>query len=110
MVEINGTTIKMTRGDTLRTQITMYDAQDQEYVPQDGDSIRFAMKRAYSDEEPLLVKIIPNETQFLVLDPADTKDLEAPGTFVYDIQITFADGDVDTFVSKAKLKLLEEVD
>ena len=37
MVEINGTTIKMTRGDTLRTQVTMYDAQEQEYVPQEGE-------------------------------------------------------------------------
>ena len=110
MVEIDGTTIKMTRGDTLRTQVILLDAQDQEYVPQEGDVIRFVAKKACTDPEPLLVKTIPNETQFLVLDPADTKDLEAPGTFVYDIQITFANGDVDTFISKAKLKLLEEVD
>lgn len=110
MVEINGTTIKMTRGDTLRTQVTMYDAQDQEYVPQDGDVIRFVAKKTCADEEPLIEKLIPNDTLFLVLNPADTKELEAPGTYVYDCEITFANGDVDTFINKAKLKLLEEVD
>ena len=109
MVEIDGTTIKMTRGDTLHTQVILLDAQDQEYVPQEGDVIRFVAKKACTDPEPLIEKLIPNDTMFLVLDPADTKELEAPGTYVYDCEITFANGDVDTFINKAKLKLVEEV-
>jgi len=109
MVLINGTTIKMTKGDTLRTQIILSDSEGQEYVPAEGDSIRFAMKKTYADAEPLIVKNIPTDTLLLHLEPADTKNLEAPMNYVYDIEMTYANGDVDTFIAKAKLMLMEEV-
>lgn len=116
MQEIIGTTIKMTRGDTLITFVGMKRGED-DYVPQVGDSLRFALKSPkmnskkteYADAEPLLEKDIPIDTQLLRLDPEDTKPLGF-GDYVYDIQITFADGKVDTFISEAKLTLLPEVD
>lgn len=45
----------------------------------------------------------------LVLEPEDTKTLPF-GKYVYDIQITYADGKVDTFITKGRLRLTEEVD
>lgn len=108
-VSINGTTITMTRGDTLRTTIVLEDDQHNKYIPQEGDRIRFAMKKSYEDEEPLIVKAISIEDLELVLNPEDTKDLPQPSSYVYDIEITYANGDVDTFIPKAKLKLTEEV-
>lgn len=108
-VSINGTTIKMTRGDTLRITLDLKDESGNEYTPADGDSIRFAMKRTYSESTPLIVKEIPNSTLELVLDPEDTKNLTQPSSYVYDIEITYANGDVDTFIDKAKLQLTEEV-
>ena len=45
----------------------------------------------------------------LQLTPDDTKSLEF-GTYVYDIQITYSNGDVNTFLDKGTLKLTEEVD
>lgn len=64
---------------------------------------------SYMDEKPLVVKDIPSDTMLLVLEPEDTKTLPF-GKYVYDIQITYADGKVDTFITKGRLRLTEEVD
>lgn len=108
-IKISGTTIKMTRGDTLRVQIGLTDQNGNDYEPHEGDKIRFAMKETYSDPEPLLVKDIPTESLELVLNPEDTKNLPQPSSYVYDIELTYGNGDVDTFIDKAKLILTEEV-
>lgn len=109
MVSISGTTIKMTRGDTLRIILTLQDEEGNRYNPVYGDVIRFAMKQNYNDSSPLILKVIPNSTLELVLNPEDTKNLAQPSSYVYDIEITYANGDVDTFIDKAKLILTEEV-
>ena len=108
-VSIVKTTIIMTRGDTLKTKISITDSNGQPYIPVDGDSIRFAAKKQYTDEAPCIIKDIPIDTCVLHLEPSDTKSLEQPYDYVYDIQITMNDGTVDTFL-KGKLKLTEEVD
>lgn len=104
---VNGTTITMTRGDTFKAYVAVYDG-NRPYKPQEGDHIRFAMKQSIRDVEPLIVKEIPVDTLMLVLDPEDTKDLDF-GTYVYDIELTTALGDVDTFITKSQLNLTEEV-
>lgn len=105
---ISGTTITLTRGDTLLAQILITDSEDNPYIPVEGDSVRFAMKSDYSDVNPLIEKDIPIDTLKLVLEPEDTKKLPF-GTYVYDIQLTKSTGEVDTFITKSKLKLTEEV-
>ena len=103
---IKGTNIDLTRGDTLKVTINI--TQDgEEYTPQTGDVVRFAMKRHYSDSDALITKTIDNNTLLLELDPEDTKEL-AFGAYVYDIEMTFANGDVDTFI-KGKFTITEEV-
>lgn len=109
-VKVNGTTITATRGDTVKVQIEMIDSEGNVYVPQPGDIVRFAMKENYDDAEPLILKVIPNDSLILRLDPDDTKSLSQPSSYVYDIQITYENGEVDTFIDKAKFKLTEEVD
>ena len=116
---INGTSITLTRGDTLRVKINMNiteNGQLQPYTPSAGDSVRFALKHPtlnskktdYKDTEPLILKDIPVNTMILELEPSDTKTLEA-GKYVYDIQITFANGRVDTFITEAEFKITKEV-
>ena len=109
MIKINGTTITMTRGDTLRLVLTLKDEDGNTYTPLPGDQIRFAMKHVYDDANPLILKDIPNDSLELVINPEDTKNLPQPSTYVYDMQITYENGDVETFIDKAKLKLTEEV-
>lgn len=105
---VSGTTISLTRGDTCNIRVSITDAQDCPYVPSEGDSVRFAMKARYEDPKPLLVIDIPTDTMVLAIRPEDTKDLTF-GAYVYDIQLTKATGEVDTFITKSKIKILEEV-
>lgn len=115
MVKIDGTTITLTRGDTLCVNVEMT-LDGVAYVPSGNDSIRFALKtpkmtggRAeYKDQEPLILKPIPIDTCQLVLTPTDTKQLSF-GQYVYDIEITMEDGTVDTFISEATFILSPEV-
>lgn len=104
-----GTTITLTRGDTFHAHIDIMNAAGEPYIPAEGDTVRFAMKAKFDDPRPLLVVDIPIDTMILTLRPEDTKDL-AFGRYVYDIQLTRATGEVDTFITKAKLHLSEEVD
>jgi hypothetical protein len=106
---ITGTTITLTRGDTFEALVSAIKKDGTPYIPVEGDVIRFAMKENYDDARPLLVKEIPIDTMMLMLEPSDTADLNF-GKYVYDIQLTNANGKVDTFITKATLKLSEEVD
>lgn len=56
-----------------------------------------------------LQKIIDNETLMLRIDPEDTKKMSF-GKYKYDIQLTRADGRVDTFITEADLIIGKEVD
>lgn len=112
---IKGNSITLTRGDTLRLLVSM--SKDGEpYIPDEEDRVRFALKHRdmvadksdYKDENPLILKNIPIDTMILTLDPADTKELGF-GKYVYDIEITFSDGTVDTFITAAPFIISEEV-
>lgn len=108
MYKVKGTTITLTRGDTLPLHFELENEDGSVYIPTENDTIRFAMKKDYSDDEPLLVKNIPTDTLDLRIESADTKPLDF-GDYVYDVEITLNDGTVFTFIEKAKLKLTEEV-
>lgn len=115
MTNVTGTTITMTRGDTLRVQVSI-ERDDEPYVPESGDAVAFYLKHnsmdskktAYTDPEPLITKPVPIQTMVLTLDPEDTKEL-AFGKYVYDLQITFANGTVDTFINNAPFIIVPEV-
>lgn len=99
--------ISLVRGDTLRLQVEVL-IDDEPYTPVSGDKIRFAMKQSYSSSKVLIHKDIPIDTLILHLAPNDTKKLPF-GDYVYDIEITFANGDVDTFI-RGEFKLDPEVE
>lgn len=115
MYKVEGTTIYLTRGDSLFLQLSLRKHRAP-YTPDSADVIRFALKRNilnpnrsdFIDSTPLISKTIPNDTLVLELEPSDTKNLGF-GEYVYDIEITFANGDVDTFIADAKFVLTREV-
>lgn len=104
-----------TRGDTIILNINIQDALGNPYTPDlENDVLRFALKKHYNDDEPLLVKQIPLDTCQLRIDSAESKHLIQPGEYVYDIELQYGDGIVSTIIPNkdarvAKLKILEEV-
>lgn len=60
MLEIVGTKIILTRGDSA--SITLTPTEDSEYIPAEGDSIRFAMSKQYGATTPLVLIDIPTDT------------------------------------------------
>lgn len=107
---LEGTTITLTKGDTFKRTLSLKKKTTKEpYIPVSGDYIRFAAKKKYKDEECVILFQIPNDTMLLHITPQMTEDL-AVGEYVYDIELTYANGDVDTFIDRAKLILTEEVD
>lgn len=109
MQTIVGEIIVLTKGDTFKATVSMIQSNGELYTPAEGDVVRFHMKKNYSDPDLLIEKIIPNDTLLLKLDPVDTSSLNV-GNYVYDIQITYANGDVDTFIDQGTLTLTEEVE
>lgn len=102
----------MTKGDTCILSVGIVDTDGNTYEPQEGDTIRFALKKSYNDARPLILKDIPIDTMELRLEPSDTKSLDAgsvKGKYVYDIELTKEDGTVDTFIARAEWLILEEV-
>lgn len=96
-IDNNTKKISLTRGDTLRLAVSI-NKGNETYTPTESDSIKFTMKQTYSTDVVTLQKIIPNDTMVLYIAPSDTRDLRI-GSYVYDIEITFENGDVDTFIS-----------
>ena len=110
---VDGTRITLTRGDSLYIEIGMKRGT-QTYTPAEGDKVRFALKSArvvggeYANKRPLILKDIPTDTLLLHLEPSDTKPLPF-GDYVYDVELTYANGDVDTFITEAPFVLTREV-
>lgn len=107
--KVKKNTIYLTRGDTFKAHLSISNPDGTEYIPVEGDTIRFALKGNIEDQECLILRDIPIDTMLLVLNPEDTKELEF-GSYIYDIQLTKANGDVDTFITASKLKLTAEVE
>ena len=59
--------ISLTRGDTFKAKVTITDSEGAPYQPNEGDKIRFAMKKDYDDEEPLLLINIPIDTMIIII-------------------------------------------
>lgn len=116
MLKVDSTTnrITLTRGDTMTLKIALTDADGEVYIPGGSDVIRFAVKKNYDDENPLINinADIDRETGeiTLIVPPEATKNLR-PGMYKYDIQLSSGGGTiVDTFIDRAVFHITEEVD
>lgn len=120
MLKIDGNqNITLTRGDTLTLTVTLLHEVDpvppateptiEPYVPEQDDVIRFAVSKGYKTApgyELQFAKEIPHDTLTITCSSEETS-LEYR-TYNYDVEITHADGCVDTFIS-GKLTITGEV-
>lgn len=110
MQEILGNAIKLTKGDTLKMTIEL--TKDGEaYTPVQGDALRFALSKGFVGEfgyKLITTKEISTEDMTVTLTAEETDALPCR-TYNYDIQLTHADGSVDTVILST-LTITEEVE
>ena len=111
--------ITLTSGDTMTLTVSLLkevppvppatEPTVEPYVPTTDDVIRFAVSKGYIgslDYDLKFAKEIPNDTLTFTCLPTETALY--CDTYNYDVEITHADGCVDTFIS-AKLTITGEV-
>lgn len=93
MLKIFGNEISMTRGDTARLVLSLFDADGKNYSLKEGDSAYFTVAN------PDGAKIISKEIKEgeVVIFPNDTGALDY-GVYDYDIEVVLANGDVCTVI------------
>ena len=108
MLEVSKTgEIKLTRGDTAYLTVSVNIKDGEPYTVKADDELTLTVKRDYADVEALIEKKITGTTTFHI-EPGDTKELEF-GTYVYDVQVTMANGDNFTIIADKKFKITNEV-
>lgn len=99
---IDGYNLTMTRGDTEYFTVNVFDGEE-EYILKDGDVLRFTVRTSLRSDIVIIEKVSTdfynNETRFNI-DSMDTKNLER-GKYVYDVELTKADGTVTTIIPPA---------
>lgn len=105
---VNGSKVKLTRGDTFRAEVSILNPDGSAYELQEGDAVRFRCVKRKGDATALIQKVLGTDL-VLELQPSDTNHLQF-GSYFFDIQLTKADGDVDTFIPEGVLEITAESD
>ena len=102
-------TIHLTRGDTARFSIgrIVNTVTNTNYTPTPEDTVTMTIKKTVLDAAPCVQLIVPGG-EVIHIKPEDTKAM-AFGKYVYDVQLTMADGDVYTIIPPTTFDLQKEV-
>lgn len=118
MHKISGTTITLKQGDTFVTKVNLLqrkgDSEPKPIVPDRGSKLRFVAKRKLGEDYPVVLeKEVDLQTMTLRIESEQTKSFKLSGRsieLVYDLELTYPTGDVDTLISNAKFIIVPEVD
>lgn len=95
-------TIRLTRGDTARLEITIENSLDgSEYLMDPDDVLTFTIKKSVKDSES-------HGSNTFHIEPKDTAELSFRKYF-YDVQLTRANGDVYTVIIPTTFEIMKEV-
>lgn len=108
MLEINGSDIYLTKGDTAHLAVGITNAASGDaYEMQPNDTLIMTLrKHAYEASPVLLQKTVKGSTE-IYLAPEDTAKI-ATGAYKYDVELRTG-ADVYTVIQCSVFKLLEEV-
>lgn len=110
-MEINETNISMIRGDSETITVYCEDNNGAKVNFETGDTIYLTVKQSVNSERKILQKIITefvNGEAIIEIFPEDTKDFSFRA-YVYDIQLTRADGTVTTIIPPSDFVIEGEV-
>lgn len=109
-MKVKGSNLSMTRGDS--ESITVKCSENGAAVPfESGDTVTFTVREDVESSIALQKTVTAfdeNGWAVIALLPGDTEGMDF-GSYVYDIQLTRADGTVTTIVTVSDFELTEEV-
>ena len=95
----------LSKGDTARFTVDVKNADGTPYTLQSGDVVTFTVKKGVASRVPIITKTTTIiEGGLITILPADTKKLVVSNclpvgiSYVYDIQIKLANGDINTMI------------
>lgn len=98
--------IFLTKGDNAEIDIRIYNLDGKEVEITSNDTIVLTVRKNTSQQSASFSKTADLNT--IYIEPADTSSLSS-GLYVYDIQLTNADGEISTIIPVSYFELLEEV-
>ena len=110
-MRVEGTNISMIRGDTEYIEVVCRDSEGNMIPFVEGDTLYFTVKTNIHNEKKALQKVITefdDGIAYIEIKPEDTKHLEF-FDYVYDIQLTSAEGVVTTIIPPSKFTIEGEV-
>lgn len=108
---INGTDLKMIRGDSESITLTIENEDNTPYKFQEGDIVYFTVRLRATSKDIVFQKIItyfPDNEAIIEIQPEDTSGLRFT-EYLYDIQLTQFNGRVKTVVPVSTIEMLEEI-
>lgn len=110
MIEINKTSISLTRGDSAYINFTLTGDDGQPVVLNQSDKVRCQVRdKTVSGKLIFEGSITVSGSQIVWhIRPEDTMNAEI-GTYYWDAQVEYANGDVFTFVEVSRFTLLPEI-
>lgn len=109
-MKIWGNSISLTKGDT--EEFTVWQTKEDVHVPfASGDTVYFTVKTSTNTTSKILQKVITNfiDGKAVVRLEHEETEIINVGNYVYDIQVTSANGTVKTIVKPAKFTVTPEV-
>ena len=105
--------IEMTRGDSESITVRCFEKSGDSKTDkpfQSGDTVYLTVRE---DAESAIamqktVTSFPDGAAVIPIDPEDTEGMEF-GDYVYDVQVTWANGTVKTLIEPSRFRLTEEV-
>lgn len=111
IVDKKSLTIHLTRGDTARLTVDLdvflEDGTKQPYAMRNDDVLTLSVKRTAKSVKACLQKDVQGSNE-IHIKPEDTASLEF-GTYVYDVELCTAEGDVYTVIENKTFKIGVEV-
>lgn len=103
----NRNRITLTKGDSAKLKLKLYDAQNKLLTLKEGDTAVLTIKQNIDSDDVVLQLTIDDSQQF-TFAPADTTELEC-GQYCYDIQVTLNDSSVYTVIPPSRFIIAKGV-
>ena len=105
---IDGTDIYLRHGDSFYVALSIVTPDGSPYVPGDGEVLH-TLCRSEDQSQILWDCVIPGVTLEFRIAPENTRDKDCKVKWCYDVQIEFANGDIQTVIPKSRVILLPEI-